>query len=209
MSNPTPETLPFKLYRSDGEVSSFIANGIPAVQNILDQLQRGKVFSQSSLVLADVNVLVVYPSAEIVRIDLQIDTDAFYNFDFIKDGGQKCEIPFEQWETQTQALMASDLTRRDILWEQGALVTTFGQVQLRNGQSICMEYRYAANLPAIQDQRRFFQVVFSLSGFPFIPLSGGISILNPAQIVGCLFHPGGEPPANAWVAQSVGTSDRV
>jgi hypothetical protein len=209
MNNPLPETLSFKIYRSDGEVSNFMADGVPAVQNILTQIQSGRIFNQSSLVLADVNVLMVYPSAEIMRIDLQIDTVTFNNFDFIKDGGQKREILFEQWETQTQSLVKRDLTRRNILWEQGDLVTTFGQVHLRNGQSICMEYRYVANLPAIQDQRRFFQVVFSLSGFPFIPLSGGISILNPAQIVGCLFHPGGEPPANAWMAKSLDTSDDV
>ncbi|KAM3099956.1 hypothetical protein ACKFKF_13290 [Phormidesmis sp. 146-12] len=76
MSNLLPETLLFKIHRSNGEVSSFTASGVPAVQNILEQIQRGKVFTQPSLVLADVSVLVVYPGAEIVRIDLQIDVDS-------------------------------------------------------------------------------------------------------------------------------------
>jgi hypothetical protein len=205
MSNPFPATLEFKIHRSDGKISTFLAQGEPAVQNILEQIRRGKVFSQPSLVLADPNALAVYPGTAIARIDLQVDVnaEAFRNFDFIRDGGQKREITFETWETQINTLSKSDLTRQNILWEQGELVTTFGQIQLQNGSSICMEYRYSDNLPSVQDQRRFFQVVFSLAGFPFVPLSGGISILNPAQIIGCLFHPGGEPPANAWAVQSV------
>jgi hypothetical protein len=42
-----------------------------------------------------------------------------------------------------------------------------------------------------------------------IPEMLPLKIYRSDGIVSCLFHPGGEPPANAWVAQSVGNLDNV
>jgi hypothetical protein len=202
----SPTTLEFQIHRSNGDISKFVAEDAASVRYILEQIQRGKIFTQPSLVLADTNALVVYPGAAITRIDLFIDVSAedFRTIDFIKDGSQKLEITRDRWQAQIESLTNSQLTRQEVLGGESDIVTTFGRVQLANGDTICMEYQYRSNLPSVVEQRHFFQVVFSLPGFPFTRLGGGISILNPAQIVDCVFHPGGEPPATAWAARFLG-----
>lgn len=200
-----PSKLEFQIHRSDGEISNFLADSASSARNIFDQIQRGKVFTQPSLILADTNALMVYPGTAVVRIDLLVDAGAqdLHALDFIRDGAQRLEITHERWQAQTDALIQRQSTRRDLLGHEGDFVTTFGQIQMASGDSICMEYQL--NLPSIVEQRRFFQVVFSLPGFSFTCLGGGISILNPTQIVSCIFHPGGEPPTTAWHARRVAT----
>lgn len=203
--NTFPATLEFKIHLVNGAVSRFTAEGEASVQRIFEQLQRGKVFTQHSLVLADAKALVVYPSSAIARIDLliAINAEEFRTLDFVKDGAQKQEITAQQWHEQIESLLHSPLNRSDLLGHPGNSVTTFGQIQLSNGEYIYMEYRYDHNLPSLPEQRRFFQTVFSLPAFPFTSLNGEISILNPSHIISCTFHPGGEPPATAWSVHEI------
>lgn len=182
---------------SDGNTIRFAQSDPASVQNILAHVQHGKIFTQPSLVLAGTNSVTAIQCAAITRLDLVLQDQDIpqWLLDLEPNGIQKREISLEQFLERVQ----SDESPQP---GQDQSITLLEDIRLVGGTRCTMEVHLPVRSSHMM-QRQHLLNVFSLPSLSCRRLGGGISILNPAQIMAHTYHPGLEPPAGAWPAESL------
>ncbi len=175
-----------------------------AVRNVLDQVRRGRVFLEPSLVIAGELEVHVFPGSAITRIDLI--PDAALGAEFIthdvgtEEGSIGREIAEEEWRERVEMLARSSATRSEALGEEGDPIHAYGQITLAGGGRVYIDF--SLTTPGVTEQRHYLRHVFERPSLPLLRRGGGVSLLNPARIVHAAFHPGAEPPTTAWKASA-------
>jgi hypothetical protein len=195
-----PNYLECRLHLAGGEARNFVAEGPEAVQNILDQVRRGRVFQEASLVIAQDLQVHVFPGSAIERIDLIPDETLGEDF-VIQDVGTENgavgrEITEEVWRERVEEMERTYTSRREALGREGDPIHAYGQISFSGGKRVFIDF--SLSTPGVNEQRRYLRHVFEIPSLPLLRRGGGVSILNPGRVVHAAFHPGAEPPANAW-----------
>lgn len=197
--NNTPDLLNIRLHLVTGEVASFLAEDVSAVQTVLDSVRRGKVFSTQSLVIADDIHVNAFPGSAFARIDLfanplPLDMEG----GTVGDGepAHASEITQEEWLAETAAMRETYGDRHAILKHEGERINVYGRITLTGGDHTYLQFDVPT--PNVSEQRRFLHNLYSAPSLAFHNNEGGISVLNTAHIIRSTFYPGAEPPLGAW-----------
>ncbi len=195
----TPDLLSIRLHLVTGEIASFLAEDVSAVQTVLDSVRRGRVFSTQSLVIADEIHVNTFPGSSLIRVDLvsnPLPLDMEGHDVGEGEPAHASEITQEQWLSETAAMRTTYGDRQSMLRSDGERINVYGRVTLMGGTHIYLQFDLA--MPNASEQRRFLHNLYSTPGLAFRNSEGGISMLNTAHIVRSTFYPGAEPPLGAW-----------
>ena len=198
--------LEIHIHLADGSLSKFAQYDPESVRTILSHIQHEKIFSQPSLVIASTGSVTAIPPALITRLDLVMEEKNIPDWLLQLDSPvlEKWEVTLEQFRhfARPGAINLLQEAARDVNQK-----IFFEDIRLMGGARCLMEVQLSAELevedPTAFGWRRHLHSAFSLPHLSCRRLGGGVCILNPAQIVSYTFHPGLEPPANAWPAQPV------
>jgi hypothetical protein len=191
------KTLTGTLLLANGEKIQFTVTDAEAAQHIVTQITSGRLFARPNLIIASKRSLLISRTANVVRLDLDGDgLDGLLTLDGLGADVNRAEISREEWEERALRSEISDATRADIVRTPGKPVSTFGQLAMFSGTSVFL--RYDLRAPTVLDQRRFLNEFFNNSVFSFRNQTGGVGLVNPANIVSATYYPGGEPPIDAW-----------
>jgi hypothetical protein len=201
-------TLTGTLLLVNGEKIEFTAADTEAAHHIVSQITSGRIFARPNLLIASKRSLIISRTANVVRFDLEGDgLDDLLSLDGLGEDVNRAEVAREEWEDRALRSEISDQTRGDIVRTPGKRVTTFGQLAMLTGNSVFLRYDLSA--PTILDQRRFLNEFFNNTVFSFRNQTGGIGLVNPANIVSTTYYPGGEPPIDAWSVGEFVVQDRT
>ena len=202
-----PSYLECRLHLPREDARGFVIEEAEAVRNVLEQVRRGRVFQEPSLVIAGDLEVHVFPGAAITRIDLI--PDAALGAEFIthdvgtEAGAIAREISEEEWREQVEILRRGSATRREALGAEGDPIHAYGQLTLAGGERVYLDF--SLTTPGVSEQRHYLRHVFERPSLPLRRRGGGVSLLNPARIVHAAFYPGAEPPATAWKGRAPDT----
>jgi hypothetical protein len=202
LSPGSPGYLECRLHLADAgsEAVGFVIEEAEAIRSILDQVRRGRVFQEGSLVIAGDLDVHVFPGRAINRIDLVSDAALGAEFSThdvgTEEGAVAQEIGETEWREQVEMLSRSFTTRREALGAEGSPIHAYGQITLSGGLRIYLDF--SLTTPGISEQRHYLRHVFERPSLPLLRHGGGISLINPARILHAAFHPGAEPPTAAW-----------
>ncbi len=191
------KTLTGTLLLVNSEKIQFTAADTEAAQHIVMQIASGRLFARPNLIIASKRSLLISRTANIVRLDL--DGDGLGGLLLLDGPGadiNRAEVTREEWEDRALRSEISDQTRGDLMHTPGKPVTGFGQFAMSGGSSVFLRYDLPA--PTVLDQRRFLNEFFNNSIFSFHNQTGGVGLVNPANIVSATYYPGAEPPFDAW-----------
>jgi hypothetical protein len=195
-----PNYLECRLHLAGVGSADFVIEDPGAVQGVLEQVRRGRVFQEPSLVISGDLEVHVFPGAVITRVDLVPDAALgaeFITHDVGTEGGAIArEISEEEWREQVEMLGRNAATRREALGEEGDPIHAYGQLTLAGGERVYLDF--SLTTPGVSEQRHYLRHVFERPSLPLLRRGGGVSLLNPARIIHAAFYPGAEPPTTAW-----------
>ncbi len=197
MTTANINTLTGTLLLVNGEEIRFTAADAGVAQHIVAQITSGRLFARPNLIIASKRSLIISRTANVVRLDLNGDgLDGLLLLDGLGAEVTRAEVTREEWEERALRSEISDQTSNDLLRPAGKPVTAFGQLAMFTGNSVFVRY----DLRALKglDQRRFVNEFFNNSVFSFRNQTGGVGLVNPANIVSATYYPGAEPPTDAW-----------
>ena len=186
----TPHALEVHIHLVDGRVIQFVQDQVVAAQKVLDHIQPKRLFTAQNLMVGGGHALTAIPSSAIVRLDLIGDRLPDWSFQFEAEDIQ--EITEEDYIARY---------RPDALEMAlpGERITVYAEMEMANGQRLFTEVHTRLELRLPLEQNVFIQQIFSAGGLHFRRRTGGISILNPANITRLTFYPGPTLlPAGAW-----------
>ena len=195
----TPDLLNVRLHLVTGEIASFLAEDVSAVQTVLDSVRRGRVFSMQSLVIADDIHVNAFPGSSLIRVDLvsnPLPLDMEGHGAGEGEPAHASEINLEEWLAETAAMREMYGDRHAMLRSGGERINVYSRMTLMGGAHIYLQFDLAT--PNVSEQRRFLHNLYSTPGLAFRNSEGGISMLNTAHIIRSTFYPGAEPPLGAW-----------
>jgi len=197
MKTANINTLTGTLLLANGEKIQFSAADAEAAQHIVTQIASGRLFGRPNLIIASKRSLIISRTVNIVRLDLDGDgLDGLLLLDGFGTDVTRAEVTREEWEERALRSEISDKTRSDIVHTPDKPVTAFGQLAMFSGSSVFLRYVFPAL--TVLDQRRFLNEFFNNSVFSFRNQTGGVGLVNPANIVSATYYPGAEPPTDAW-----------
>ena len=194
--NTEPPNLEIRVHKLDGSVSSFAQDDFDASKQILDQFNPTNLFSRPRIVLGDRNSHTVISVSQITRIDLEINEDS--NLVFPADLVEAVELMPAEFETLVRNLKLQDQWKH--LGEMDAFVVTFLNAEMADGRSVLLTMEVDSESPQGLCELRDF--LLSRSGLCFRASSGGIGLLNLANLSCLTIFPGAHPlPADTWHAR--------
>jgi|HubBroStandDraft_2_1064218.scaffolds.fasta_scaffold218289_1 hypothetical protein len=191
--NHTIPNLQICIHKLDGTSSMFAQEDAGISKQILDGFQPMEVFNQQTIVLADKNSHTSFPASQITRIDL--DSEQHTHLIFENGVVEAIELSKTEFETLIQNVTIRDQWKN--LGEEDAFVVTFLNVEMADGQCVLLTMEVDAASPSgLGDLRDF---LFSKSGLCFRMRTGGVAVLNMANLSRLTFFPGAlQPPTDAW-----------
>lgn len=192
----------------NGEKIQFTAADAEAAQRIVAQITSGRLFTRPNLILASQRSRIICRAANVVRLDLNGDgLDGVLLLDGLGADINREEVNREEWEERALRSEISDQTSSDLLRPAGKPVTAFGQLAMLDGSSVFV--RYDLRALTVLEQRRFANEFFNHSAFSFRNQTGGVGLVNPANIVSANYYPGAEPPTDAWSVTDFVVQDKT
>ncbi|HEV2329913.1 MAG TPA: hypothetical protein VGY56_14120 [Verrucomicrobiae bacterium] len=192
MSTETPH-LQIRVHRLDGSISSFVQGDLEISKRILDGFDPMNIFTRPRIVLGDRNSHTVIPAAQITRVDLEIDPNS--SLSFVSDLVEGVELMPAEFEALAENLARDNQWKH--LGELDAFVVTFLNVEMADGRSVLLTMEVDAVSPQGLCELRDF--LLSRPSLCFRASSGGIGVLNLANLCSLTISPGtDEPPADVW-----------
>jgi len=191
--NHSIPNLQIRVRKLDGSVSTFVQDDIQVAKQILDAFDPMQIFNRQNLVLADSHSHTSFPVSQITRVDL--DSEQHSHLTFENGLVEAVELTKDEFEALIQ-----NLTIRD-QWEhlgvQDSFVVTFLNVEMADGQCVLLTMEVDAESPQGLSELRDF--LLNRPGLCFRMKSGGVAVLNLANLSRLTFFPGTvQPPADAW-----------
>lgn len=182
---------------TNGEHVQFTAPGGDPAQQIVQQLSSGQVFTKPNVIIASARGLIVLNAANIVRLDLDGEgLDDLLLLDGMGAKVQRTEVTADEWNRFVHQAESRRAKRSELIGTPGQMVVGFVRLAMAGGLSVYM--RHALRSRMVIEQKQFLKEFSKHKAFPFRNQTGGIALINPANVVAASFYPGGEPPSDSW-----------
>ncbi|HLK61222.1 MAG TPA: hypothetical protein VKU00_32025 [Chthonomonadaceae bacterium] len=193
MTSGTGAKLTIQVHQEDRLSVKFHLTDPQAIQNLLSHLQPTKLFSQHHLALGGAHSLTVFPCARVVQVDFFGDN--LPEFPHYRGVHTIKEITQAQMQERFKPENYAHVV-------PGETVTVYTEIELMDGKRHILEVNMEAPMRQPQEQNVLLQQILSGGGLHITRSDGGLTVLNPVQIVCITFYPGtGIMPPNAWIAE--------
>ncbi len=199
MSDEPIPALQIQVHFEDGRVTKFVQAEPMRASAIISHLVPARLFIAKQLILAGTNSLSAIQTAFVVSVD------------FISDSLPKWEFLYNARDIEQveEAVFRSDFKPENygpVI--PPAVIEIFAEIELVSGKRMFVRMKLPIEQPNLQpiEMAMFLQNLIASHGFYFRRLGGGLTVINPAQIVRFTFYPGPaheSVPANAWQAEMV------
>jgi hypothetical protein len=187
--NDTTQSLQINIHKVDGSVATIAQSGAGLVNRILNELQPARIFNQERITIAGSHATTTFISALATRVDLINDQLSVWDFPFVIGALlELTEAEFHGFLDERQRRMQPRLP--------GDFPTSL-EIEMVNGQRAFLWMEVIAGFPTSQ----LFRAYSSLKerSLVFGLRTGGIGVLNPANIVRFTIHQDPlDGPAEVW-----------
>lgn len=202
--NHTIQNLQISLHKLDGSVSAFVQDDLEISKRILDEFQPMQIFCQSKIVLADRDSHTAFPVSQLTRIDFECAEQAHLILE--KGVVEAVELSRTEFETLIQNLTLRDQWNH--LGELDASVVTFLNVEMADGNCVLLTMEVDAESPQGLGELRDY--LMNRPALCFRMRSGGVAVLNLANLTRMTFFPGTvQPSPDAWHVRLLDAKERT
>jgi hypothetical protein len=177
-------SLEIQVHSVDGPVTRFVQDDSEAIRKSLDQMQPGKIFAQHHLLITDHRSITIFPTTAIARVDLVMER--YPDWPFPPGVSDVAEISEREFVRRCRAVRRGEQS----LGAPTRSLTAFGEIELANGDRICLEARLASRSGLPRDRGLSLHHLLTAPSLHSRRRGGGVLILNPAHIVRWAFYPG-------------------
>ena len=187
--NDTAKSLQINIHKVDGSVETFTQSGAGLMNRILKELQPARIFNREKITIAGNHTTTTLISALVTRVDLINDQLSVWDFPFVIGALlELTETEFHEFLNERQRRVQPRLS--------GDFPTSL-EIEMVNSQRAFLWMEVIAGFPTSQ----LFRAYSSLKerSLVFGLRTGGIGVLNPANIVRFTVHQ--DPlngPAEVW-----------
>lgn len=194
MNTQTPN-LQIRVHKLDHSISLFVQNDVEMARDILRGFDPMSIFTRPRIILGDRDSHTVIPVPQITRIDLEMNQDS--PLSFLTDLVEGVELMPAEFETLVQNLAHDQWNH---LGEMDAFVVTFLNLEMADGRNVLLTMEVDSASPQGLCELRDF--LLSRSGLCFRASSGGVAVLNLANLSCLTIFPGAhQPPDDVWHAR--------
>jgi len=198
--------MKLRFHLADGSIHSFIQPDIEINEKLINALEPARLFAHQRIVIGSEHSKSVFISAEIVRVDFL--HESFQCWEFPHGFSDVVELSEEEFRNHARLDYPSRMVRRDYPTPAGDPLVSFIKLQIRGGNPIFVMVEAAAKLPA--ESQSFMQFLLSKGAAHMRVRSGGISVVNLANLAGYVVYPGvAQLPADAWLAEPLLNPSRL
>lgn len=200
LHNPRRDGLTIRFHLADGTVHSFAQADTTAAENIWQNVEPARLFARPRFVIGSEHSKSVFVSTEIVRIDF-IHPE-FQCWEFPPGYADIVELSEEEFRKHARLDQTELMAKRDQPTPAGDLLVSFSKLRMRGGLVIFWMVEFQAKLPA--ESQSFLQFMLSKTAAQMRLRSGGIGVVNLANLVSYTVYPGvAQIPADSWIAEPV------
>lgn len=178
MNDPT-RNLKIHIHKVDGSLERVTQSEAGLVRRILHEFQPGRIFNQETIIFPGDHSLASYRAPQVTRIDLITDLLSVWDFPFVI--GALVELQ----ESEFQEFLND--RRGRVTPRTSGNFPVFLEIEMVNGQRLLLWMDIIAGLP-VDRLRRIYSLCQKRS-LIFGLRSGGIGVLNMANVARFLVHP--------------------
>jgi len=195
--NHQTESLQIHIHKVDGSVLTFTQSEASQVNRVLKELHPARIFNQEKITIAGNHFETTFIPSLITRVDLISDQLSVWDFPFVIGALlELTETGFQEFLHERQQRVQPRLS--------GDLPTSL-EVEMANCQRAFLWMEVIAGFPASQLLRAYSS--FKERSLVFGRRTGGIGVLNPANIVRFTVHPDPlKEPAEVWHPHEINRS---
>src|SRR2546426_10878425 len=197
--------LTIRFHLTDGSVHSFVQPGDAAARKIWEAVDPARLFARPRIVIGSEHSKAVFVSAEIIRVDFL--HDSFQCWTFPAGYSDIVELSEEEFRKHARLDQPELMPKRDQPTPAGDLLVSFTKLQMRGGRPLFVMVEIPVKLPV--ENQSFMQFMLSKGAVHMRLRSGGIGVLNLANLAAYTVYPGvAQIPGDAWLAEPVPDSSR-
>jgi len=195
----TPAML-VRVHLTDGSVESFAQTDEATAKWTWNSLDPLRLFGQQRIVIAGTHSKSVFVCSEIVRIDFVQNFCPCWQFpEGYADIVELSEADFRKNAHLDQPEL---MAKREQPTPVGDLLVNFLKLQFRSAPPLFIMSEFSVKLPV--DNQSFMRFLLSKTGFHMRLRSGGVGVVNLAQLAGYTVYPGvAQVPSDSWAAEPV------
>jgi hypothetical protein len=192
-----------RVHLTDGSVHSFTQPDEAAARKIWESLDPARLFAQQRIVIAGIYSKSVFVCSEIVRIDfLQLDCACW---EFPQGYADVVELSEADFRMNAHLDQPEQMPKREQRTPVGDLLVSFLKLQFRSSPPIFLMTEFSVKLPV--ENQSFMRFLLSKTGFHMRLQSGGVGVVNLANLSGYTVYPGvAQIPADSWLAEPMPTT---
>jgi hypothetical protein len=189
--------MEIRIHTQGGSVETFFQDNPALAVRILKGIQSTKVVNGDTITIAGDYSLTTFVASRVNRVDLIADDLPLWKQP--ADILDVVELSEEEFRERSHLNDPARLERRRSPKQTGEFAVVFVEVEMTGGSRIFLAAEIKVALEAERLQR--LHGLFSAPAVHFRLPQGGISILNPKNLVRLTFNPGPDrAPIDAWPA---------
>jgi hypothetical protein len=197
--------LTIRFHLTDGSVHAFTQSDSTVNEKLWDAIEPSRLFVPQRIVVGSEHSKSVFVAAEINRVDFL--HGSFQCWEFPRGWSDIVELTEGEFRTHARLDEPSLMARREQLIPTGDVLVSFIKLHMRGGPPLFVMVEAAAKLPA--ESQSFMQFLLSKGSIHMRLRSGGIGVVNLANLAGYTVYPGvAQIPSDAWIAEPVSKPSR-
>ena len=199
-SSATSPALLIRVHLTDGSTHSFVQADEARVRKIWHGVEPSRLFAPQRIVIAGTHSKSVFVSCEITRIDFIHPAYGCWEFpEGYSDVVELSEADFRKLAHLDQPEL---MPIREQRTPAGDLLVSFLELRFRQSSPLFLMAEFSVKLPV--ENQSFMRFLLSRTGFHMRLRSGGIGVVNLANLAGYTVYPGvAEIPGDAWIAEPI------
>jgi hypothetical protein len=194
----TPSGLLLRIHLSDGTVESFVPTDKAKAQQICQDMELARLFSQQRLVIAGIHSKSVFVCSEVVRVDFVGFPHA--SWPFPESYFDMVELSEKDFQKAARLDQPELMPKREQPTPVGDPLVSFLKLHFRNAVPVFLMVEFAVKLPA--ENQSFMRFLLSKTALPMRLVGGGVGAVNLAHLAGYTVYPGvAQIPGDSWLAE--------
>jgi hypothetical protein len=192
--------LTIRLHLTDGSVHAFTQADATINKKLWDEIEPSRLFARHRIVVGSEHSKSVFVACEIVRVDFV--HESFQCWEFPAGYSDIVELSEDEFRQHAHLDRRELMVKRNQQTPAGDLLVSFVKLQMRGGHPVFVMVEIPVKLPA--ENQSFMQFMLSKGAIHMRLRSGGIGILNLANLAAYTVYPGvAQIPSDSWLAEPI------
>jgi hypothetical protein len=196
-SNP-PLTIRF--YLTEGSVHEFMQADVRINERLWNEIEPSRLFARQRIIVGSEHSKSVFVASEIIRVDFV--HESFQCWEFPAGYADIVELTEDEFRHHVHLDQRELMVKRNEPTPPGDLLVSFLKLQMRGVRPLFIMVEVPAKLPV--ENQFFMQFMLSKGAVHMRLRSGGMGVLNLANLAGFTVYPGvAQIPSDSWLAEPI------